>query len=160
MLFRRRSGFAGEPGSVRRRVVLLAVITLVVAAAVLATTQHHDAPGLVAPGPAPAAKRAGRAPLAPPARLAERRRVRVSIRRAPAGVVYAVEDDGPGVAEDERERIFEPGRRGRTAAAGDGAGGAGLGLALARRLARSAAGEVEALAGGEGGRFVVRLPAA
>jgi signal transduction histidine kinase len=88
-----------------------------------------------------------------------RRRVRVSIECASAGVVYAVEDDGPGVAEDERERIFEPGRRGRTTT-GDGAGGAGLGLALARRLARSAAGEVEVLAGGRGGRFVVRLPAA
>ena len=87
------------------------------------------------------------------------RRVRVSIERGGAAVVYAVEDDGPGVAEAERERIFEPGVRGRPAQ-GNGSGGAGLGLALARRLARSAAGEVEAVTGGEGGRFVVRLPAA
>ena len=37
-------------------------------------------------------------------------------------------------------------------------GGAGLGLALARRLARSADGEVEAVTGNGGGRFVIRLP--
>jgi signal transduction histidine kinase len=78
--------------------------------------------------------------------------VRVSVRRTRGGVVYAVRDDGPGVDAAERDRIFEPGVRGRSAS-GDGAG---LGLALARRLARSAAGEVD-LADGQ---FVVRLPAA
>jgi signal transduction histidine kinase len=64
-----------------------------------------------------------------------------------------VEDDGPGVTDDERERIFEPGVRG-VAADTNGARGSGLGLSLARRLARSVAGDVEA-AGGT--RFVVRL---
>jgi len=48
----------------------------------------------------------------------------------------------------------EPGVRGSSE--GDGAG---LGLALARRLARSVRGDVEA-APGEGGRFLVRLPTA
>jgi signal transduction histidine kinase len=38
--------------------------------------------------------------------------------------------------------------------------GAGLGLALARRLARAASGDVEASPDRNGGRFVVRLPAA
>jgi two-component system OmpR family sensor kinase len=84
-------------------------------------------------------------------------RVRVAISRADTGVVYAIEDDGPGVSAEERERIFEPGVRG--AAAGvNGTSGAGLGLSLARRLARSVDGEVEAGAASEGGRFVVRLP--
>jgi two-component system, OmpR family, sensor kinase len=87
-----------------------------------------------------------------------RGRVKVSIERARGVVLYAVEDDGPGVAEDERERIFEPGVRGRLAA-NDGADGAGLGLALARRLASSAAGEIEAVAADHGARFLVRLPA-
>jgi signal transduction histidine kinase len=81
--------------------------------------------------------------------------VQVSIERARGVVLYAVDDDGPGVAEDERERIFEPGARGRFAARD----GAGLGLALARRLARSAAGEIEAVARDDGARFLVRLPA-
>jgi signal transduction histidine kinase len=81
--------------------------------------------------------------------------VTVSIARENGAIRYAVEDDGPGVADDERERIFEPGVRG-AAAETVGARGSGLGLSLARRLARSVAGDVEA-AGGT--RFVVRLPA-
>ncbi len=75
-------------------------------------------------------------------------------------VYFLVEDDGPGVAEEEKERIFEPGVRG-TAAAGERnvARGAGLGLSLARRLARAASGDVEVEAGRTGARFKVRLPA-
>lgn len=84
--------------------------------------------------------------------------VRVSIRQANTGVTYAVDDDGPGVADGEREAIFEAGVRGRVAAF-NGGDGAGLGLALARRLARSAAGEVEAEARAVGARFNVQLPA-
>jgi len=86
-------------------------------------------------------------------------RVQVSIRRRSSSVEYNIHDDGAGVADDERERIFEPGVRG-SAAANGGERGAGLGLALARRLARSASGEIEAETGGEGGTFLVRLPAA
>lgn len=87
--------------------------------------------------------------------------VRVVIESDRSGVLYRVEDDGPGVPADNRETIFEPGRRGGS----DGSPavatqGAGLGLALARRLARSAGGDVEALESDAGGRFVVRLPAA
>jgi len=86
-------------------------------------------------------------------------RVQVSIRRRSNTVEYTIHDDGAGVAENERERIFEPGIRGRAAADG-GERGAGLGLALARRLARSAAGEIDAEAGEDGGTFLIRLPAA
>jgi len=81
---------------------------------------------------------------------------RVSIDRRGAKIVYLVEDDGPGVAEEERESIFEPGVRG-IAADGSSANGAGLGLALARRLARTASGDVAA---NPDGGFVVSLPAA
>jgi signal transduction histidine kinase len=75
-------------------------------------------------------------------------------------IFFLVEDDGPGVAEDEKERIFEPGVRG-SAAAGEQTGprGAGLGLSLARRLARAASGDVEVESGDRGARFRVRLPA-
>src|SRR5439155_25849584 len=59
--------------------------------------------------------------------------VTVSIRRSGSTVVYTIDDDGPGVQENERERIFEPGVRGM---ASNGGAGAGLGLARARRLAR------------------------
>lgn len=85
-------------------------------------------------------------------------RVEVSVERALGGVRYTVDDDGAGVSDDERERIFDPGVRGRQGAR-DGEG-AGLGLALARRLARSAGGEIEARPRAGGGRFVVTLPGA
>jgi signal transduction histidine kinase len=78
--------------------------------------------------------------------------VDISIERADGNVRYIIADDGPGVDEADRERIFEPGVRGPN---GDGAG---LGLALARRLARSVSGDITALAEGGGGRFVVTLP--
>ena len=68
-----------------------------------------------------------------------------------------IDDDGPGVNEDERERIFEPGVRGHGS---NGNGGAGLGLALSRRLARTVHGDVRAEPSAAGGRFVIRLPAA
>jgi signal transduction histidine kinase len=84
-------------------------------------------------------------------------RVRVSIGRENSSVVYTVEDDGPGVAEEEEERIFEPGVRGHAQRL-TGEGGAGLGLALARRLARSANGDIVADPAARGGRFLVRLP--
>ncbi|HVC86257.1 MAG TPA: ATP-binding protein [Gaiellaceae bacterium] len=83
--------------------------------------------------------------------------VHVSIARDGSAVLFAVDDDGPGVGADEEESIFEPavrGRAGRSATAG-----AGLGLALSRRLARAASGDVEARPDVHG-RFVVRLPAA
>jgi signal transduction histidine kinase len=81
--------------------------------------------------------------------------VSIDIERNGSSVRYAISDDGPGVGEDERERIFEPGVRG-AAANGDGSG---LGLALARRLAASVAGEIEVDSASSGGRFLVRLPA-
>jgi len=46
-------------------------------------------------------------------------------------LVVEVEDSGPGIAEDELGRIFEPFRQ---SAAGREAGGTGLGLAVSRRL--------------------------
>ena len=84
-------------------------------------------------------------------------RVRLSVARNGTRIVFLVVDDGPGVREDERERIFEAGQRGTAGQNGDG-DGAGLGLALARRLARAASGDVEALPSDDGGRFSVSLP--
>jgi two-component system, OmpR family, sensor kinase len=84
--------------------------------------------------------------------------VRVKIGSENSSVVYAVEDDGPGVAAGEREHIFEPGVRG--SAAQQGEQGAGLGLALARRLARTIDGDVLADSSPAGGRFLIKLPSA
>lgn len=41
-----------------------------------------------------------------------RRRVVLEVHAADGEVIFEVRDDGPGVAADERERIFEPGFRG------------------------------------------------
>ncbi|MFF1692158.1 sensor histidine kinase [Streptomyces sp. NPDC058257] len=87
-----------------------------------------------------------------------RTHVTVHVGRAPDGVRVAVTDDGPGVPPSFVEELFVPGRR---ADPGDGHDGAGLGLPLARRLARSAGGEVHHDAGHTpGARFVLGLPPA
>ncbi|MGW2618885.1 sensor histidine kinase [Streptomyces sp. NPDC001500] len=86
-----------------------------------------------------------------------RSQVTVRVYRAADGVRVDVIDDGPGVPTPFAGQLFEPGRR---ADPGDGHSGAGLGLPLARRLARSAAGEVTYDPGHTpGARFVVSLPA-
>jgi signal transduction histidine kinase len=98
------------------------------------------------------------APLLENACRLARTRVGVRVARDRSWVEVVAEDDGPGISAEEALTIFEPGARGH---AGRGAhDGAGLGLSLARRLARSAGGDVEADAAADGGRFVVRLPAA
>jgi signal transduction histidine kinase len=99
------------------------------------------------------------APLVENASRHARSRATVRIARNGPWLEVAVEDDGPGVQAGEEATIFEPGFR-SDGAANANHSGAGLGLSLARRLARSAGGDVEADAGADGGRFVVRLPAA
>jgi signal transduction histidine kinase len=81
-------------------------------------------------------------------------RVVVRARAEGAEVVVEVGDDGPGVAPDVRDVVFEPGL--------SGSGGTGLGLGISRRVARSLGGNVEVAeptAGGErGATFRLRLP--
>jgi signal transduction histidine kinase len=63
--------------------------------------------------------------------------VRVCVRRDGASALLEVEDEGPGVPEAERERVFTPFHR-----LGTDAKGAGLGLSLVRQIARLHGGEV------------------
>lgn len=86
-------------------------------------------------------------------------RVTLGVDRRRSEIEITVDDDGPGVLQDELESIFDPGVRGSAGNDARARRGAGLGLALSRRLARAAAGDVTALAHDGGGRFVVRLPA-
>ncbi|SFF65364.1 sensor histidine kinase [Streptomyces mirabilis] len=86
-----------------------------------------------------------------------RTRVEILARAQPGGVRVEVGDDGPGVPASFAAQLFQPGRR---ADPEDGHGGAGLGLPLARRLARSAGGEVDHDGRHtSGATFVVTLPA-
>jgi CheY-like chemotaxis protein len=63
-----------------------------------------------------------------------------------------VSDTGPGVPEDQRERIFEAFHRGHT-----GAPGTGLGLAIARSLARAMGGDLQLLPSAQGAAFRLSL---
>jgi two-component system OmpR family sensor kinase len=71
-------------------------------------------------------------------------------------VVLMVQDDGPGVAPELRERIFERFVRG----AGDRGSSSGLGLSIVRVVAEAHGGTVVFEDADPGARFVVRLPAA
>ncbi|MFF1897452.1 ATP-binding protein [Streptomyces sp. NPDC058206] len=85
--------------------------------------------------------------------------VAVSVRTERGSVVVAVSDDGAGVPEPERERIFERFVRLDDARSRD-EGGAGLGLAIARDVARRHEGTLTVTRSPEGGaRFELRLPA-
>jgi len=71
-----------------------------------------------------------------------------------------VRDEGPGVVEDETERIFTKFGRGRAKPTA-GEKSTGLGLAIVRQLATAMNGRVWCeCTGGRGGLFVVLLPAA
>jgi signal transduction histidine kinase len=63
--------------------------------------------------------------------------VRVSVHERDGRVRLIVDDDGPGIREEDRERAFERFTRldGHRAREGDAGGGAGLGLSLVRRIA-------------------------
>jgi two-component system, NtrC family, sensor kinase len=72
----------------------------------------------------------------------------------------AVQDSGPGVPEDERERIFHPFEQLGEEARSDSLNrGTGLGLTIARQLARRLDGDIMVRAAPGGGAvFVLRLP--
>jgi signal transduction histidine kinase len=87
--------------------------------------------------------------------------VRLDVELRPGGGVrFAVSDDGPGIAPDERERVFE--RFHRTDQARDRAGGgAGLGLAIVQVIAQAHGGAVRVSPAATGGaRLELDLPQA
>jgi signal transduction histidine kinase len=80
----------------------------------------------------------------------------ITLARRDGFATVTVADEGPGIAPDDQQRIFE-----RYERVGDAPGGVGLGLAIARRLATSMGGTIELeSAPGEGARFTLVLPAA
>ncbi|HEX9049624.1 MAG TPA: hybrid sensor histidine kinase/response regulator [Anaeromyxobacter sp.] len=80
-------------------------------------------------------------------------KVRVTAQRGDDGVVLAVEDEGPGVAAEIRERLFQP----FTSTKGDQ--GYGLGLYMARLIVVSHRGRIDLVESPRGARFEVVLPA-
>ena len=85
--------------------------------------------------------------------------VRVSVRQDAGQVVLRVADDGPGVPEAHRGRIFE--RFVRLDEARDrGEGGFGLGLAIVADLSRFYGGRIVLRSADPGAEFVLYLPSA
>jgi signal transduction histidine kinase len=83
----------------------------------------------------------------------------VAVREDRHTVELVVEDDGPGIPEEQRERVFERFVRLDEARARDD-GGSGLGLAIVRDIVAAHGGTVLVSTSPLGGaRFVVRLPA-
>ena len=79
-------------------------------------------------------------------------RIELALSREDGSVRVAVGDTGPGIDEEERERIFRP------FWSRDG-GGTGLGLAIARELALALGGRIELeTEPGQGSRFELVLP--
>ncbi|MQM28106.1 HAMP domain-containing sensor histidine kinase [Glycomyces albidus] len=88
-----------------------------------------------------------------------------AVKHAPEGTAVAIEvadtataftvtvsDEGPGIPEADREKVFERFWR------GDRAPGTGLGLPIARQIAKAHGGDVELLESAAGARFRLTLP--
>lgn len=85
-------------------------------------------------------------------------RVAVAVDHREGWLSVTVDDDGPGIPDDEREAVFRPFYR-LDEARNQDEGGTGLGLAIARDIARGHGGEIFLEDSPMGGlRAVVRLP--
>jgi signal transduction histidine kinase len=83
-------------------------------------------------------------------------RVHASVAAHDGRVLLTVEDDGPGIPAELRDKVFERFVRG----AGDRGGSFGLGLSIVRAVAESHGGVVDLSSEeGRGTRFTVALPA-
>jgi signal transduction histidine kinase len=79
-------------------------------------------------------------------------RVRLATEDAEGALLVRVEDDGPGIPEDERERVFDPFFTRRD-------GGVGLGLTIVRQIVEAHGGEIAVSRGHLGGAcFTIHLP--
>jgi len=80
-------------------------------------------------------------------------RIELALSAENGAVAVAVDDTGPGIKPEDRERIF------RAFWSRGGGGGTGLGLAIARELAEALGGRIElATEIGRGSRFELVLP--
>lgn len=83
-------------------------------------------------------------------------RIDIAVTESSDSVVLRVADDGPGIPEADRARVFE--RFVRLDAARTAGGGTGLGLAIVGDIVRRHDGQVAALAASHGACIEVRLP--
>ena len=82
--------------------------------------------------------------------------VRLRLVRADGGVVFTVEDEGPGIPPEARKHIFDKFYQGDSSHREEGNG---LGLALVKRILNVCGGEIaQENLPGRGCRFTVKLP--
>jgi len=84
-------------------------------------------------------------------------RVRVAVAARDGSAVVRVDDDGPGIAAADRDRVFDRFYRARDRR---GTPGAGLGLPIARATAERWGGSLSLVPSPRGASFEVRLPLA
>lgn len=83
----------------------------------------------------------------------------LSARRDASGIEIAVDDDGPGIPIDERDKIFDPFYR-LDRSRDRATGGFGLGLSIAQKAVALHGGTLQVASSTLGGaRFVIMLPA-
>ncbi|MCW5220598.1 sensor histidine kinase [Verminephrobacter aporrectodeae] len=83
--------------------------------------------------------------------------VRLTLSCPPGWVRLDVSDQGPGVAEDDRERVFEPFYRGLHQP-GDAVRGTGIGLSIVREYVAAHGGQVRVVDAGDHSFFRMELP--
>ncbi|MFC4007806.1 sensor histidine kinase [Nonomuraea purpurea] len=85
--------------------------------------------------------------------------VRIGVGTDGAEAVLVIEDSGPGLSDEEAERVFDRFYR-ADGSRSSATGGAGLGLAIVRSIVTAHGGRVELRSSaGQGAAFLIRLPA-
>jgi signal transduction histidine kinase len=82
---------------------------------------------------------------------------KVYIRRTASTIDIVVEDRGPGIPAEMREKVFAPFFRLETSRNRD-TGGIGLGLSIARAVARQHGGDISFSHNGAGMQAIISLP--
>jgi len=86
-------------------------------------------------------------------------KVSISVSYLDKQVTIKVRDDGPGIATEETEHIFDEFYRGKKTGDVPGQKGLGLGLAIAKRIIEYHGGSIDLeTAAGKGSEFIIRLP--
>ena len=85
-------------------------------------------------------------------------RARVALEETPGEYAIVIDDDGPGIPEEDQERVFGPFVRLEESRSRE-TGGIGIGMAIARSILRAHGGDITLANRGQGGlRATISLP--